>query len=163
VSRSASKDYALVAFDPGERTGFCLVHVNRAFDPRDPTPETFWITDQGVLALRELAARLPQLVRAANLVAYETWRLYKTHALALIGNDMQPSQAVGMIRYEAWRQATPLSSNGANVKVPACQTMPGWLQQHMAGSSEQHDQDAIMHAWFVASQKYYRKLRLEED
>lgn len=162
MSRSASKQYGLVAFDPGERTGYVAVRVAAEFDPREATPETFWITDQDVLPIRALAGNLPRLVRAADLVAYETWRLYKTHALVLIGNDMQPSQVVGMIRYEAWRQHTKLASNGANVKDPAVQTMPGWLQEHMAKSSEQHDQDAIMHAWFVASQKFYNKLRLED-
>lgn len=162
MSRSANKAYALSAFDPGERTGVVLVHVGDLFDPRDADPQTFWIVDQDVLSIRDLARRLPQIVRASTIVAYETWRLYKTHALALIGNDMQPSQAVGMIRYEAWRQKKRLSSNGALVKEPSFTTMPAWLVEHMHKSSEQHDQDAIMHAWFVASQKFYDKLRLEE-
>lgn len=162
MSRSPNRQYHLAAFDPGERTGYVMVHVSAEYDPRTAEPGTFWIIDQDVLNIRQLARELPRIVRLANLVAYETWRLYKTHALALIGNDMQPSQAVGMIRYEAWRQKKRISSNGALIKEPSFQTMPGWLVEHMHKSSEQHDQDAIMHAWFVASQKFYNKLRLEE-
>jgi hypothetical protein len=107
--------------------------------------------------VRQVASYLKSWIEQADLVAYEDWRLYRTHALHMIGNDMQPSQVVGMIRYVAWECGRKIVSNGARVKVPAVETMPEWLRAHMAKSSQQHDQDAIMHAWYVASTRYYKE------
>lgn len=150
------KPYTLFAADPGERTGVVLVRVGLDFDPKAADPGNFAICDQDVWTVRQVASFLPSWIKAADLVAYETWRLYKTHAMLMIGNDMQPSQVVGMIRYEAWQQGKKIVSNGARVKVPAFATMPDWLREHMKKSSEQHDQDAIMHAWYVACNQYWR-------
>lgn len=150
------KPYVLFAADPGESTGVVLVQVASTFDPRDAKPHTFGIVDQDVWSVRQVAAFLKPWIMQADLVAYEEWRLYKTHALHMIGNDMQPSQVVGMIRYVAWECRRKIVSNGARIKVPAVETMPEWLREHMAKSSQQHDQDAIMHAWFVASTRYYK-------
>jgi hypothetical protein len=149
------KPYTLFAADPGERTGVVVVAVAADFNPQAATPDGFAIVDQDVWPVRAVGTNLASWMRPCDVVAYETWRLYKTHALAMIGNDMQPSQVVGMIRYEAWRQNKKLVSNGALVKNPALKTMPGWLKTHMEKSSEQHDQDAIMHAWYVATNRFY--------
>jgi hypothetical protein len=146
-----SNAYTLAAFDPGERTGFVVVRVAPDFHPfRAPAHDTFSIDNQGVLTVREVGHRLAGIIRTVDRVTYETWRLYGSHANSMIGNDMQPSQVVGMIRYEAWKQQRPISSHGADVKTAALKTMPEWLVAHMALSSEQHDKDAIMHAWFEA-------------
>lgn len=143
----------IVAFDPGERTGYVQVVVDPDFDPR--TGEGFTVVEQGVLTVRQVGRELRALLEPADVVAYETWRLYASHAKEMIGNDMQPSQVVGMIRYESWRQGKKVVSNGADIKGVAFRTMPQWLRDHMDKSSEQHDKDAIMHAWFVAWRKHY--------
>ena len=127
--------------------------VDADFDPN--TGRGFRIIEQGVLTVREVGRQLRTILEPADIVTYETWRLYETHALAMIGNDMQPSQVVGMIRYEAWAQNKKVVSNGADIKGPAVRTMPQWLLDHMDQSSEQHDQDAIMHAWYVAWRQHY--------
>lgn len=151
-------NYRVFAADPGQRTGVCLAYVAAAFDPRkNATPETFNIADQDVWPVRQVGTFLASWIKSSDLVVYEGWRLYKTHALEMIGDDMQPSQVVGMIRYEAWQQKRPLLSRGARVKKGAVERMPDWLLAHMALSSEQHDQDAIMHAWYAAEHIYYGK------
>lgn len=147
------KSKTIVAFDPGERTGFVTVKVAETFDPK--TGKGFEILDQGVLTVRQIFKQLPALIQAADVVTYETWRLYETHAMSMIGNDMQPSQVIGAIRYEALHQNKQIVSHGADIKGVAFRTMPKWLVEHMHGSSEQHDQDAIMHAWYVAWRKHY--------
>jgi hypothetical protein len=150
-------EHRVVAFDPGERTGWCLAAIDPDFDPK--TGHGFRIEDQGVWTVRETADGLKGLIGRSSAVAYETWRLYASHAKLMIGNDMQPSQVVGMIRYVAWELKRPITNNGADVKGPAMATMPIWLRKHMDKSTEQHDKDAIMHAWYYAWRRYYAKDR----
>ena len=144
----------LAAFDPGERTGFVVVKVGTTFDPKDG--RDFAIDEQGVLTVREFAADLSRIVARVQRVAYERWALYPQMAEAMIGNDMQPSQVVGMIRYEAWKQQKKIASLGAREKKIAEATLPEWLREHKAKSSEEHDKDAIDLAW-VECWKYYQR------
>lgn len=148
--------YRLIAFDPGERTGCVTVQVGSSFKPA-ARQRDFQIIHQHVYTVRELAHYLRDLVGDAERVVYETWRLYADYAMSFIGNDMQPSQVVGMIRYETWRQGKRLYAQGASVKRPAAATMPEWLVAHMDLSSEQHDKDAIMHAWYHAITRYHQQ------
>lgn len=150
---ASQKGTRVAAFDPGERTGFVVVLVEASFDPT--TTNGFSIEQQGVLTVRQVGHQLREILEPVDLVTYETWRLYKTHAELMIGNDMQPSQVVGMIRYEAWLQGKKVVSNGADIKGLAVQTMPNTLREYMDLSSEQHDKDAIMHAWYVAWRHHY--------
>lgn len=143
----------VAAFDPGERTGWAYASVFRDFDPK--TGQGLVIEDQGVWTVREVGHNLEALIAAVDVVVYETWRLYETHALAMIGNDMQPSQVVGMIRYEAWRQAKKIRNNGADIKGQAFKTMPDWLKTHMDKSTEQHDKDALLHLWYYTWREHY--------
>jgi hypothetical protein len=149
----SQKGVKVVAFDPGERTGYAVVLVEASFDAK--TGDGFTVVEQGVLTVRQVGHQLKDILAQADVVAYETWRLYSTHAKEMIGNDMQPSQVVGMIRYESWAQGKKIVSNGAEIKKIAVTTMPDWLEEHMDQSSEQHDKDAIMHAWYVAWRHHY--------
>lgn len=144
----------IVAFDPGERTGYAAgaMDVDK-FDPK--TGAGFAVHDQGVLTVREAARELRALIAGRDVVVYETWRLYQDKALALVGNDMQPSQVIGMIRYVAWDEGTKIRNNGADIKAVALKTMPDWLKEHMTKSTEQHDQDAIMHLWYYCWRRHY--------
>ena len=149
----AAKSYKVLAFDTGERTGWALARVMPYYKPT--TKRFFVLLDQGVWAVDQVMGKLPDLIAQTDVVVYEAWRLYETHAMAMIGNDMQPSQVVGMVRYEGHRQGKKVRSQGALLKTPATATMRPDLREHMAKSSEQHDQDAIMHAWFYAFNRYY--------
>jgi hypothetical protein len=148
-----TKGVRVAAFDPGERTGYVVVLVEASFDAK--TGDGFVVEQQGVLTVRQVGHQLREILEGADVVAYETWRLYETHAMQMIGNDMQPSQIVGMIRYEAWQQNKKVVSNGADIKKMAYQTMPQWLKDHLTLSSEQHDVDAILHAWYVSWRHHY--------
>jgi hypothetical protein len=128
-------------------------HLFKDFDPK--TGFGLKVVDQGVWTVREVGHNLEALLDTVDVAVYETWRLYETHALAMIGNDMQPSQVVGMIRYEAWRQNLKVRNNGADIKKQAFKTMPQWLIDHMRKSTEQHDQDAILHLWYYVWREHY--------
>jgi len=154
VSKAKTKTpLRIAAFDPGERTGWGLAERADNFDAK--TGEGLTILEQGVWTVREVGHGLQALLQRAGVAVYETWRLYESHALVMIGNDMQPSQVVGMIRYEAWKQGLKIRNNGADIKAQARKTMPEWLVKHMAKSSEQHDQDAIMHLWYYVWREFY--------
>ena len=141
------KPTTIVAFDPGERTGWCLARF------REDDLASFEVLDQGVWTVVEVMDGRPALLVRADVVVDETWRLYESHALSMVGNDMQPSQVVGMIRMAAREAGRPTTSKGANLKSMALSTAPAWLHEHMAKSSEKHDQDAILHAWHYAFAK----------
>lgn len=139
----------VLAIDPGERVGWA--HGRAAPLANDPDPRyggAFEVTGQGVTPLQDFALKLHEVFGDYDVVVYETWRLYPGMAKAMVGNDMQPSQLVGMIRLCGWlNPKTRLVSQGANIKNTALKTMPAWLTERMEKSSEQHDQDALMHLW----------------
>lgn len=140
----------IASFDPGERTGFAVVDVTQGFKFPRTRKGTFKPVEQGVLTVREMAKELPGLIRDADVVVYESWRLFPASAQALIGSQMTPSQVVGFIRYEAWQQGKRTRSQAPAIKTRSVELMPKWLVEHMELSSEQHDQDAIMHAHWCA-------------
>lgn len=128
-----------LAIDPGERVGWARGNV---------LPSGLEIMGQGVTPLKDFAMKLFTSISDYDVVVYESWRLYPAAAKAMIGNDMQPSQLVGMIRMMGWlHPSVKMVVQGANIKRTACKTMPDWLVERMGRSNEQHDQDALMHLW----------------
>ena len=135
----------VLAIDPGERVGW----AHGILTPPNAVGPGVEITGQGVSPLKDFALKLHEVFGEYDVVVYETWRLYPGIAKSMVGNDMQPSQLVGMIRLCGWlNPGTKLVSQGANIKKTALKTMPDWLKERMSQSSEQHDQDALMHLWF---------------
>lgn len=129
----------ILALDPGERTGWAA-----------GTWDGQQLTDikQGVAALKDMALALGKRIDTYDTVVYEVWRLYPHMARTMIGNDFQPVQFIGMVRYLAWlHPQIKLVSQGADIKNTALKTMPTVLSKRMKKSSEQHDQDALMHLW----------------
>ena len=125
----------VIAIDPGERVG--------------------WATGVVHPALKDFAVTLGERIQDYDVVVYEVWRLYPQMAKKLIGNDMQPSQLIGIIRYLSWiSPSTKLVSQGANIKNTAMKTMPDEIKERMSKSTEQHDQDALMHLWHYAWSKH---------
>lgn len=138
----------VLAVDPGERTGWARALINT---------ETGELTEisQGVSPLKDFALALHKRIDTYDTLVYEVWRLYPHKAKKLVGNDMQPSQLVGMIRLCAWlHPKVKLVSQGARIKKVADATMPDELKQRMSLSSEEHDQDALRHLWHYAWSKY---------
>ena len=138
-----------LAIDPGERVGWAVGDAN---------PNGLDILEQGVHPLKDFALKLGEVIANYDVVVYESWRLYPNAAKTMIGNDMQPSQLVGMIRYLGWlNPQVKMVVQGANIKETALKTMPEHIHERLAKSSEQHDQDAIMHLWFYWWDKYVRQ------
>lgn len=131
----------IIALDPGERTGW-------AAGVWDPQAGQLGELRQGVATLKDMAMALGDRIHTYDTVIYETWRLYPHMARAMTGNDFQPVQLVGIIRFLSWQHPhIKLVSQGANIKDTALKTMPKELADRFKRSSEQHDKDALMHLW----------------
>jgi hypothetical protein len=131
----------VLAIDPGERVGWARGVMYHGGD--DPSCG-FGDIVQGVTPLKDFALKLGKVIGEYDTVVYETWRLYPHMAKKLVGNDMQSSQLVGIIRYLVW--ATPqvkLVSQGANVKDMADSAYGAWLAPRFELSTEEHDKDAL--------------------
>lgn len=138
----------LLAIDPGERVGWATGVVH----PDVPKLE---VTNQGVNTLKDFAITLGERIHDYDVVIYEVWRLYPHMAKRMVGNDFQPSQLIGVIRYLSWiHPNVKLVSQGASIKNTALKTMPDELKERMSKSSEQHDQDAIQHLWHFYWSKF---------
>lgn len=134
-----------IAIDPGERVGWAVGEL---------TEDGCDVTARGVSPLRDFALKLGEVYPDYDEIVVETWRLYPAAAKVMIGNDMQPSQLIGMIRYFGWIHGNPPVFQGANIKETALRTMPDDLKESLSLSSEQHDQDAVMHLWHRWWTKY---------
>lgn len=88
-------------------------------------------------------------------IVYETWRLKPNKAKSLIGSEMLSSQLVGMIRLTAWRSGAKLYGYGPDRKHVALGSMPDDLKARFKDSSEQHDQDALMHLWLYFFDEWF--------
>lgn len=136
----------ILAIDPGERTGWAT---------GESTPDGLVVTGQGVAPLKNFAVKLGESFENYDTVLYETWRLYANMAKRLVGNDMQPSQLVGMIRYISWlNPSVKLVSLGADVKKTAEKTAPDEIKERLLRSSEEHDKDALLLLWFYHWREY---------
>ena len=125
----------VLAIDPGERVGFATGII------ADGELE---VTGQGVAPLQDFAIKLGKAIANYDTVVYETWRLRPDMARKMVGNDFQPVQLIGVIRYLGWLHPTVrLKSLGPNTKVTGHKVMPPVLRERLAHSTEEHDQDAL--------------------
>lgn len=139
----------ILALDPGERTGWAIGKVTEAGE--------LTVQGQGVLPVREMGMWLYETLvqeKDIDVLVYETWRLYPHMAKKMVGNDMQPSQVIGMARLCAWLGGQDLVTQGATIKKTAMKTMPDEIKMRFGLSTEQHDQDALMHLWHHYWSKY---------
>lgn len=141
----------VLAIDPGERVGWARGLINT--ETGEPVE-----VSRGVSSLKDFALALHKRIDNYDTVVYETWRLYASKAKEQAGSDMQSSQLVGMIRLCAWlHPKIKLVSQGAKIKKVSLVTMeknaPD-LYASLETSSEQHDQDALMHLWHYAWSNY---------
>jgi hypothetical protein len=147
----------VLAIDPGERVGWARAELCPEGALKLLSPVGFRLPGidaatlvQGVTPLKDFALKLGAVIGEYDTVVYETWRLYPHKAKALVGNDMQPSQLVGIIRYLAWMNPkVKLVSQGANIKDMADRAYGAWLAPRFALSTEEHDKDALRHlVWY---------------
>lgn len=131
----------VLAIDPGERTGWARANISDDGEWAD--------IRQGVNSVRDFLLCLEKHYGEYDIVIYETWRLFPHKARSLVGSEMTASQVIGGIRLISWHHPkTRLLDQGPNTKSTAMKTMPSHLKDRMAKSSEQHDQDALMHLWY---------------
>lgn len=140
--------------DPGEKCGW----VRAVVDDQGNWSEvrhgiTAW--KPFVLSLFERQAKFD---RGYDVIGYEVFRLYRTHALQQIGSDMQTSQCIGAIRLIGWLSGVRVVSQGANVKRTARGSAPRWLKDYLAAfpkaHDEAHDEDALLHLWAWTFKNY---------
>lgn len=153
----------ILAIDPGERVGWAHgvavadgedVPLDSGITLVDQRPSLV-ITGQGVNPLKDFALKLDEVIANYDTVIYETFRLYPEMGKKMVGNDMQPAQLVGIIRFLAWKHPkVKLVSQGAAIKNTALKTMPDEISARFKKSSEQHDKDALMHLWFYYWDRY---------
>jgi len=143
--------------DPGEKCGWARALVD---DAGNWTELRHGITPwrKFVLALYKVQLTSAESELEAgrwpvpyDLIGYEVFRLYRSHALQQIGSDMQTSQCIGAIRLIGWLSGARIASQGASVKRAARASSPAWLKDYLAkfpkSHDEAHDEDALLHLW----------------
>lgn len=103
----------------------------------------------GVVDWEEMPAFLHSKDARADVHVYERWRARPKNGSMqwLQGNELIPSQVIGMIRMGAWEQGAKVGYYGPDQKDVALASMPDWFSAFMDECHEQHDQDALMHLW----------------
>jgi hypothetical protein len=146
----------ILAIDPGEKVGWATALSWPATDDSDARLE---ILDYGIAGLKDFALALGRKYENYEQVIYETWRLRAPAHKHLIGNDMQTSQLIGMIRYLGWlHPEVKLTGQAPSIKATALKTMPEYVRQIVDGAPTKHDEahyaDAVLHAWHAHWRKY---------
>jgi len=133
----------LLAIDPGEKVGWATA---------ESSEDGFAVIDYGISDLKPFALKLGESFGNYDDVVYEQWRLRPNASKFLLGNDMQPSQLVGMIRYIGWlNPETRLTSQAPTIMKTARKTMNDSVRALVEGAPTTHDEahyaDALLHAW----------------
>lgn len=135
-----------LAIDPGERVGWANGRV---------VGGGLAIEGHGITKLWDFAVKLGEVFADYDVVIYETWRLRATMAKKFIGNDFQPVQLIGVIRYLHMIHPTvKLVSQGPAIKSTAEKTVTPELRERLdklpKAHDECHDYDALLHLhhWF---------------
>lgn len=163
----------VLAIDPGERVGWAtgvirpVTYLDEAdIKIDDPLKQVktrdgyeLRVEQHGISHLREFAVKLAEVINNYDIVIYETWRLRPDMAKKLVGNDMQTSQLIGMIRLSVWlSESTTLVSQGPSIKKTAERTTPPWLQAKLdklpKAHDDAHDGDALLHLWHYYWERY---------
>ncbi len=139
----------ILAIDPGEKVGWATALSWPATTDAEARLE---VLTYGITGLKDFALTLDQRFQNYDQVIYETWRLRGAAARHLIGNDMQTSQLIGMIRFLGWKHTdVKLTGQGPQIKATALKTIPDELRTLIDGAPAAHDEahyaDALLHAW----------------
>lgn len=132
----------ILAIDPGEKVGWA----------RGLLATDLSLEDHGIADLKPFAMKLGEAITNYDVIVYETWRLYAGFAKKMVGNDMQTSQLIGIIRYLAWANpGIKLVGQAATIKKTANKTAQGdflaLIESEPGKHDDAHDIDAIRHLW----------------
>lgn len=125
----------VLVIDPGERVGWAKAVI---------TDGEITEVTQGVHHLKDFALALGKGAENYGHIIYETWRLRPDMAKKMVGNDFQPVQLIGIIRYCSWlHPSIQLHSLGPSTKTTGRKVMPQILSERLSHSTEEHDRDAL--------------------
>lgn len=161
----------IIAFDPGEQTGYATGFV----DETDGRPYLY-VTGAGyapwkVVLLQYARSMLGEHDKPSSFpryrdTVYESWRLRGDAAMSLIGSDLQSSQFIGGMKLVVWRlqqagQIAELHTNEPGNKP----SIDGWMKaagmgDYLPSSPVEHNRDALRHLHFHAIKRLGVK---EED
>lgn len=121
----------ILAIDPGEKVGWA--HGVLEGDELE-------LTGHGINGLRDFATALSKRFGDYDVVIYETFRLHPAYAKALVGNDMQTSQLIGIIRYLGWmRPHVKVVAQGPNKQSTGEKTAPPCIREVLDNLPKSHD------------------------
>jgi len=137
----------VLAFDPGETTGwFCVDYDNSFRNFRDNQYESFC----GTVELWNDIPRMIQWRYLPDIIICERFGLYPGKAKALSHSALLPVEVIGVIKWVAQEQNTPVIIQPASLIKRVILTQ---AEQEICGSSP-HIQDACKHALaFILSRK----------
>lgn len=141
----------VLVVDPGERVGWCHAEIIVP-DPRSTTQfaPCLRVTGHGISTLKDFGLKVTEVYDNYDVVIYETWRLRADIARKMVGNDMQSSQLIGMVRLSSWQnphvklvaQGPAVMKTGDKVATPAVRAI---LDRLPKAHDESHDRSALLH------------------
>lgn len=136
----------VIAFDPGEQTGWAFADLS----PAGIENLKFGYSPWKVAVSELLRAQLGE--NPFDAVVYESWRLRSTKAKELVGSDLQSSQCIGGIKLAAWHSNAFLISSEPSNK-PVIDQMMGGTEYLPARDQVEHYRDAVRHLYWYAATK----------
>lgn len=152
----------ILAIDPGERVGWAHGRI---------VGDQLVVIDHGIEPLKQFALFMarprhddgvwpePWALQYYDTVVYERWRLNAAVAQALIGNDMQTSQLIGMIRLLGWLHNVKLVSQDPKDQVIGERCAPhsvtAILDTLPKAHDESHDGSALKHLAYYWYRNYF--------
>lgn len=123
----------ILAIDPGETSGVCIFKNPKEFETK---------------SIGKSFKEVADLIHSTkpDLVVYERFTLYPSHAKALVWDEMYTSQTIGVIRYVCELLNIPTVVQSASDKeyvvYPKDYKFPN-----------DHEKDAYGHAWYYYMNK----------
>lgn len=128
---------SVLVLDPGERVGWVRADIVDG-EIKQAT------LVQGVTPLKDMALTLGKRIDQYNTIAVESWRLYPGWEKKFTGNDFQPVQFIGMVRYLVWTNPpVRIKFIHPDKKGTGRKVMPDWMKARITESTEEHDKDAL--------------------
>lgn len=154
----------VLAIDPGERVGWAggIIDPDGRSDRHPEIRSGLVIKTHGITKLKSFALKLGESFANYDTVIYESWRLYPGAVKTMIGNDMQTSQLIGIIRYLSWLHPNvKLHSQSASIKNTAIKIVPDTVKDILENApgthDDAHDMDALLHLSFYHWSEYVAK------
>jgi hypothetical protein len=159
------KRITVIAFDPGEQTGWARGYVQV---PEDGPP-SLCVQASGYAPWKQVLLAYARTMlgdEPYDRTVYESWRLRGDTAMSLIGSDLQSSQFIGGVKLMVWLNQTRGRPVQIATNEPGNKTsIDGWMAaagrgDYLPSSPVEHNRDALRHIHFDAIKRLGVK---EED